>query len=458
MIRVDPKAKKLFKIDLKANNIIKNNLDVSLFDSSLKLQIQQKNNELKQLENNNGNIQKIYEIRNEINLLNKQKKNSSLATPVQTKNIKFSARTIRMGLFYRINNYFLKILLVCLLGLLSSVTIWLFVQHTGLYSAGISGVIQGIAKIVKIGMDGKSENIINITYNILFWCLYFVFNIPLIIFAYFRISKSFSLLTIVYITFSQLVGFGLGFINNGQGIFIFTNMSNINFENSLFVEGVQLLPWNSPNSLVIGLFIYGIVYAVISGTSYSILYILGSSTGGTDIFGFYYSKNKNKSIGTLLTYFNSASLFIGVILGSFVCWLLKVENEQKSVNNILEAFFSPNLISSLLATGLSGLIYNYYFPRNKIIKLQLYSEKVEEVTLSLIEKHWTHKMVISNNDSNSLYGSSNSKTLETICSYIDLPILMSNIREIDPTGLIIILSIFGVDGELPTTLYERQVK
>ena len=123
MIRVDPKAKKLFKIDLKANNIIKNNLDVSLFDSSLKLQIQQKNNELKQLINNNENIQKIYEIRNEINLLNKQKKNSSLATSIQTKNIKFSARTIRLGLFYRINNYFLKILLVCLLGLLSSVTI-----------------------------------------------------------------------------------------------------------------------------------------------------------------------------------------------------------------------------------------------------------------------------------------------------------------------------------------------
>lgn len=458
MIRVDPKVKKLFKIDLKANNIIKNNLDVSSFNSSLQSQIQQKNNELKQLINNNGDIQKIHEIKNEINLLNKQKRNSSLATPIKTKNIKFSARTIRLGLFYRINNYFLKILLVCLLGLLSSLTIWLFVQYTGLYSAGISGVIQGIAKIVKISMSGKPENIINITYNIFFWCLYFLINIPLIIFAYFRISKSFSLLTVVYITFSQLVGFGLGFINKGQGIFIFTNMSNIDFGNSLFVEGVQLLPWNSPNSLVIGLFIYGIVYAIISGTSYSILYILGSSTGGTDIFGFYYSKIKNKSIGTLLTYFNSISLSIGVILGSFVCWLLKAENEQKSVNNILEAFFSPNLIASLLATGLAGLIYNYFFPRNKIIKLQLYSEKAEEVALSLIEKHWTHKMAISNNNSNSLYGSSSSKTLETICSYIDLPILMSNIREIDPIGLITILSIFGVDGELPTTLYERQVK
>ena len=133
MIKVDPKLKKLFKIDLKANNIVKNNLDVSSFNSSLQSQIQQKSNELKQLINTNGDIQKIHEIKNEINLLNKQKKNSSLATPIKTKNIKFSARTIRLGLFYRINNYFLKILLVCLLGLLSSLTIWLFVQYTGLY-------------------------------------------------------------------------------------------------------------------------------------------------------------------------------------------------------------------------------------------------------------------------------------------------------------------------------------
>lgn len=460
MIRINPKAKKLFKIDLKANNLVENNLDISSFKSSLEQQIIEKNQQLRTMINNNADPDAINEIKNDLNLLNKQMKNSSLATSIKTKNIKFSARTIRLGWFYKINNLWLKILLVCILGIISSIIIWLFVQYTGLYSAGISGIIQGIAKIVKISMEenNSSEEIVNLTYNILFWCLYFLINIPLIIFAYFKIGKEFSILTVVYITFSQLVGFGLGFINNGNGIFIFTNMTNVIFDNSIVIEGVQLLPWNSPNSLVIGLFIYGLVYAIICGTSYSIIYILGASTGGTDIFGFYYSKVKNKSIGTLLTYFNAASLFVGVLLGSFVCWIMKASPEQKTVNNVLEAIFSPNLIASLLATAFSGLIYNYFFPRSKIIKVQLYSKNSEEVALSLIEKQWTYKVVISNTNSDSLSGSSSSKTLETVCSYIDLPILMSNIREIDATGLITIYSIFGVDGELPTTIYERQGK
>lgn len=458
MIKVDHKAKKLFKIDLKANNIIKNNLDVSSFNSNLQQQLIEKNNDLKNLINTNGDLNKIKELRNEIQLLNKQLKNSSLATSIKTKNVKFSARTIRLGLFYKINNLWLKIFLVGLLGIISSIIIWLFVQYTGLYSAGVSGIIQGIAKIVKISMENSnSETIVNLTYNIIFWCLYFLINIPLLIFAYFKIGKEFSILTIVYITFSQLIGFGLGFINNGQGIFIFTNMSDIS-ESSILIKGVQLLPWNSSNGLVIGLFIYGLIYAIISGTSYSIIYILGACTGGTDIFGFYYSKIKNKSIGTLLTYFNAGSLFIGVLLGSFVCWIMKADTEQKNVNNILEAIFSPNLIASLLATTLSGLIYNYFFPKNKIIKVQLYSKKSEEVALLLIEKQWTYKVVISDTNSDSLSGSTTSKTLETVCSYVDLPILMSNIREIDTSGLITIYSIFGVDGELPTTIYERQGK
>ncbi len=458
MIRVNNKAKKLFQIDLKANNISKNNLDVLSYNSSVKQKLIEKTTELKQCINNNGDINKIKELKNEIYLLNKQMKNSSLATSIKTKNIKYSAKTIRLGWFYKINNLWLKILFVCLLGILSSVVIWLLVQYTGLYSAGISGIIQGIAKIVKISMEGNSQSLINTIYNVIFWCLYFVINIPLLIFAYFKISKQFCLLTIIYIAFSQLVGFGLGFINDGNGIFIFTNMENISYQGSIFIKGVQLLPWNSDNGLVVGLFVYGLVFSIVSGTTYSILYILGSSTGGTDVFGFYYSKNKNKSIGTLLTYFNVASLIVGVILGSFTCWIMKADSSQKTVNNILEAFFSPNLIASIIATALSGVIYNYFFPRNKIIKVQLYSKKANDVVLSLLEKQWTYKLTISNINSDSLVGENNSEALETVCSYVDLPLLISNIREIEPSGLITIYSIFGVDGELPTTIYERQVK
>ncbi|MBR2651278.1 hypothetical protein IKE96_00590 [bacterium] len=65
----------------------------------------------------------------------------------------------------------------------------------------------------------------------------------MIIFSYFKIGKRFAILSGVYIIISQLVGFGLGLINQGNPIFIFTNMSSATASNSnLFIEGVQMLP------------------------------------------------------------------------------------------------------------------------------------------------------------------------------------------------------------------------
>ena len=398
---------------------------------------------------------KIASIKSYIDELQKIQKRSLNATSVKIQNVKYSARTIRMGPFYKIKEWWQKYLLVAAIGSLVSVIIWLLVQYTGVYSAGLSGIIQGIAKITKIEMElnGSAESLANAVYNALFWGLYFIINIPLLIFGYFKVGKQFAIMTIIYIAFSQLVGFGLGFINDGNGIFIFTNMSEITVDPAL--EGVQILAWNADNGAIPGLFIYSVVYALIAGISYSIIYILGASSGGTDVFGFYYSKVKNKSIGTLLTYFNVASLVIGVTLGSFACWMIKAPDQLRTSNHILEAFFSPNLVASVLGSIISGLIYNYFFPRSKIVKVQIYSQKAQDIAFSLIEKDWNYKIIISQTTTDTLGGSSSNKSLETVCSYIDLPTLISNIRDVDSEGLVTIYSTFGVDGELPTTSYER---
>lgn len=400
---------------------------------------------------------KITSLKNYLDELQKLQKRSLNATSVQIQNVKYSAKTIRMGAIYKISKLWQKYLLVAAIGCVASVIVWLLVQYTGVYSAGLSGIIQGLAKIVKIQLDNANlEHIAMVVYNAMFWGLYFVINIPLLIFAYFKIGKHFALMTIVYIAFSQLVGFGLGFVNNGHGIFIFGNMNPDNLKDTLlYIPGVQMIPWNAGKGIIPSIFVYAVIYALISGIDNSIIYILGASTGGTDVFGFYYAKVKNKQIGTLLTYFNVASLVIGVTLGSFVCWIIQASPEQKNATAILEAFFSPNLIASIMASILSGLIYNYFFPKTKIVKVQVYSQKAQEVAFFLIERDWNYKIIISQTNVDSLGGSSANKSLETVCSYINLPTLISNIREVDKDGLITIYSTFGVDGELPTTTYEK---
>jgi len=65
----------------------------------------------------------------------------------------------------------MKLLIVLVLGAIVSVCVWLLVQYTGVYTAGISGIIQGIAKITKIKIEELGEsyiNLSNVIYNSLF--------------------------------------------------------------------------------------------------------------------------------------------------------------------------------------------------------------------------------------------------------------------------------------------------
>lgn len=390
-------------------------------------------------------------------------KNSLHNKPVEVQNVRYSAKTIRLGFLYEIDQLWVKLLIIVALGVIASVSVWLLVQYTGIYTSGVSGIIQGLAKITKIKISelgGKYVELSNDIYNAMFWGLYFFINIPLIIFAYFKIGKQFALLSAVYIAVSQGVGFGLGFINGGQGIFIFTNMtpnSSLIQSTPYFISGVQMLPWNVNQGLVFGIFVYAVVYAGVAGFIFSALYILGSSTGGTDFIGFYYSKIKNRSIGNILTIFNVTSLMIGATLGSFTCWIMKavyIDTITLDITSVLEALFSPNLVASIVGAVLAGVIYNYYFPRNKVIKVQIYSEKASEIAIALTAADWNYKLLWTQED-NVLSNQSINHSLETICFYIDIPILISTIRSIDTEGLITIYSTFGFDGELPTSSYEK---
>ncbi len=70
---------------------------------------------------------------------------------------------------------------------------------------------------------------------------------------------------------------------------------------------------------------------------------------------------------------------------------------------------------------------------------------------------WNYKIAINSSDNSALNNESSSsyRSLETVCFYIDIQILISIMRSIDTQGLITIYSTFGFDGELPTSSYER---
>ncbi len=103
--------------------------------------------------------------------------------------------------------------------------------------------------------------------------------------------------------------------------------------------------------------IYGITYGLISGFCYTLVLMVGGSTGGADIIGVYYAKKKTKPIGTLLLILNNICLFTSTIIGTLGSLLvinpelvsqsqvyfdrLEVDSGQ-SASNIIQAILSPN--------------------------------------------------------------------------------------------------------------------
>jgi uncharacterized membrane-anchored protein YitT (DUF2179 family) len=111
-----------------------------------------------------------------------------------------------------------KYFVIVILGILMSLAGNFFVKATGLYTGGTSACFQGLARLVYTiilkgygGYDtanSAQKEMATIVYNILFWFVYVLFNIPLTIFAYKKLNKRFASLTIVYL----VIGQGMGFI------------------------------------------------------------------------------------------------------------------------------------------------------------------------------------------------------------------------------------------------------
>ncbi len=364
----------------------------------------------------------------------------------------YSISYIKSG-FVKFSRYFIKrnskrrYLLAMLLGILVSLVTVFLIQNSGLYSSGISGIFQGVARIVQAALIKGStpSDVVNIVYNILFWGLYLVANIPLIIFAYYKISKEFTYLTIIYVVSNQVFGIIFNQIPNIDQIMVFGTST------SHGLLAIKLTDWNTFEPFI--LLIYAIVAGLIFSFPYTLVYIFNGSTGGSDIVSIYYAKKKNKKIGTILIIINSFCIFISTLLGSFSAQTIIDFNDitnnatgPLAISNVVQAILSPNLLFSVLMTIITGTLVNFYFPRNKFVHIKVFSANVTSLKEKLIELGYKHSIYFSN--CIDAVPNKSISTLETVCMYIELPLLISHIRLVDKDSLITIKRLTDIDGEM----------
>ncbi|MGL4948669.1 MAG: YitT family protein [Mycoplasma sp.] len=360
--------------------------------------------------------------------------------------VNFRSKLVKFSFLFQKQGFRKQLLMLVLLALSMSVVSIFLIQNSGLYSAGVAGVFQGIARIVETSMrvNGFEDSLIEPVYNSIFWGSYFIANIPLLIFAYKKISKQFAYMTIVYILFNQLFGFALSFIPDIHNIHIFGNtiMEIPQLPNS----GIPITNWTSTGGSF-NLFIYSLLAGLLTGVQFAIIYIIGGSTGGTDIISFYYAKKKNKSIGSMLAIINIVFLFIAVTLGSLTSLIiLSPDDVLKDANSFIQNFFSPNLMFSILMTVIVSAFVNFLFPKLKFTQIKIYTSNAKILYQKLINVGYKHDVFI--NELKNTMSTEPVFTLETICMYIELPEILSTIRSVDSTSMISINRLSDIDGEM----------
>ncbi|ATQ35431.1 hypothetical protein MENTO_v1c02810 [Mesoplasma entomophilum] len=246
---------------------------------------------------------------------------------------------------FEVRNYyaigFWKDLLYVLIGaFLSTVAIDYFISITG--NAGLfPGGLGAIARFFSI----IGANNITVSASTLYFIIYFIMNIPLVIFGFIKIGWKFSTLTLIYSVVS--IFFDL----------ILQNVPYINpNELSLLIDYNLISSVPGAWGAIIWIFGFAIFGGMINGFSYSITYKANASTGGSDWITYYYSKKLNKDIGSLNIKINIFILFIVICLNTII---LKTEHIDQTIK--LSAVYNEydnwdSLISSDLGKHLNKVL------------------------------------------------------------------------------------------------------
>lgn len=258
---------------------------------------------------------------------------------------------------HNIFNWDINELLKNILGIiLFSLSINLFVEPNHLYSGGVLGLAQLCNNFIQGLFNGPNlTGIINL-----------LLNIPLLLLAYFKISKSFCMRTIVTVGLQTIL------------------LSVIPIPKDPLVNDVL-------TNVIIG--------GVLVGTGCALVLSSTGSTGGTDILGiFLTAKYKNFSVGRIAFTFNAIIFSIsGILYGiaTMIYSILYSIIESISIDRLHEQNVSTNAI--IFTKEKPTEILNYV--RNELDRGATYWEGVGEydrsktyITYLVLSRYELHKL------------------------------------------------------------------
>ena len=217
-----------------------------------------------------------------------------------------------------------------------------FIDHTLITgSSVVTGGVGGFSQIITLVLQicGVHPDV-----YLMQSILYFALNVPILIFAFFKVGKKFALITLLN------VGLSSAFIQ------VFNNIS--------FMHEIAVQLQNSNLTRVL---FAGVTVGIASALAYK-----GEvSCGGIDVFSYYFALRKSTSVGKYSTMINSVMIVVYTAL-----------TIGKNSGQYVEVAFL-NMLFSILYLFVTMLVVDFINTRNKKVQLQIITSK-EEMSSILI--------------------------------------------------------------------------
>lgn len=264
----------------------------------------------------------------------------------------------------------------------------LFIQPNGFLAGGVSGLTVLISRYVSIVLNKRELE------SLLYSILYFLFNIPIFIFGYKKIGKTFIGYSIINIALFSL----------------FVSIIPLSW-----VEVFQLNQIKEPLT-------QAILAGILSGIGGVIAFSHGFSQGGTDIISVYLSRSKGKGIGSYNFFMNSAILVIGgVVFRDYA-----------------------SLIYTVIYFFINSLVVNNLYISHKKVLVEVVSEKSDELAQNLMNISHHGCTIV---DAVGAYSKNNKKILRIVVSADQIRSVCEIVKTIDEKSFTTLIDVRQVNGK-----------
>ncbi len=272
-----------------------------------------------------------------------------------------------------------------------------------LISGGASGIAQVIVRIIEcfpVNIVDWEQTLISV--------LYFVINIPILLLAWFKISKQFTIFTLINVGFVSLFN---QFIPDAW-IYNVVNIYEDYIARAVFA---------------------GLTTGIASGLSL----MVGTSSGGVDVISMYISNRKSTSSGKYSIYVNSITVICYVVFSGISLTTNPTHTSVESFDTVVTM-----ALYTIIYFFMSGNVVDLFNTRNRKQEIQIFTSDKNLPTV--LVRAFPHAATVV--DARGAYSNSKNYIIYMIVSKKETKQAVKIIKEADKLAFVTVLDINQVYG------------